>query len=86
MAPRRNSGSSLSGKLRRDLLSDYDAGTFPWESVWEKSPANTSDASVNTTEPVMKGLPVEVGINYHRVFSVDVTKSIADLVVWFRVS
>jgi len=34
----------------------------------------------------MKGLPVEVGINYHRVFSVDVTKSIADLVVWFRVS
>jgi len=79
--------NSFSGKLRRDLLSDYDAVAFPWESVWEESgwvqpgqSTNTSDASnIERT-----GLPVEVGINYYRILSVDVTMSIADIYVWFH--
>lgn len=59
-------------RLRADLLNDYDRGTYPFESIWNGQSQNRT------------GLPVEVGINFHRVFKVDVTSSIADLIVWFR--
>ena len=68
-----------SERLRKNLLKDYDLASFPWELVWEQSKAE----DVNQTG-IVRGLDVEVGINFHKIFEIDVTKSIADFVVWFR--
>jgi hypothetical protein len=64
-------------KLRRDLLEDYDRGEFPFEWAWNQS---------ENPEEFREGLAVEIGINFHKIFSVDVQKSLVDLVVWFRLS
>ena len=69
--------SSTSLRLRRDLLQDYDNGDFPWEWAWNQS---------DNSEGLREGLAVQVGINFHKVFSVNVQKSLVDLVVWFRMS
>lgn len=57
--------------LKQQLLENYDRTTFPFESVWGDS-------------AVRQGVVVELGINFHRVFDVDVTTSVADLIVWVR--
>ena len=63
--------------LRELLLATYDRATFPFETLWN------NDNSTTATTP-RSGLPVEVGLNFHRVFSVTVTTSEADLIVWVR--
>ena len=68
------SSSEPSAKLRADLLSNYDRGTFPWEEVW-----STASSPNNRT-----GVPIEIGINFHRVHNVDVIEGTVDLIVWFR--
>lgn len=61
--------------LRAFLLADYDKGTFPFVQFWNDQ---------NTT--LKSGLPIQVGLNFHRVFKVDVMSSVADLIVWVRQS
>ena len=69
-----STSSEPSAKLRADLLSGYDRGTFPWEEVW-----STASSPTNRT-----GVPIEIGINFHRVHNVDVIEGTVDLIVWFR--
>ncbi|CAB9500519.1 Acetylcholine receptor subunit alpha [Seminavis robusta] len=59
--------------LRRALLVNYDRRSFPFESVWRQD-----------QQEERSGLPVDVGLNFHRVLKVDVTSSVADLIVWVR--
>ena len=69
----------LSEKLKNDLLENYDRGSFPWEQVWEQSSTKTLSGDL-----IVKGLDVEMGLNFHKIFEVDVTKSVVDFVVWVR--
>jgi hypothetical protein len=66
--------SETDDKLRSDLLANYDRGSFPFQAIW-----NTT--SINGTPT---GLPIQVGINFHRIFAVDIINSVAELTVWFR--
>mmetsp|Transcript_15163 Transcript_15163/g.27396 ORF Transcript_15163/g.27396 Transcript_15163/m.27396 type:complete len:96 (+) Transcript_15163:166-453(+) len=66
--------SETDDKLRSDLLANYDRGSFPFQAIW-----NTT--SINGTRT---GLPIAVGINFHRIFAVDIINSVAELTVWFR--
>ena len=52
-----------STRLRREILNpeSYDKHAYPWSYAWAGQPEGTRT-----------GVPVEVGINFHRVFSVDV--------------
>jgi hypothetical protein len=45
--------------------------SYPFEHYWNKMGERT-------------GLPVNLTVNFHRVFAVEVTKSSADLIVWIR--
>ena len=58
-----SSGLDASTLLRRELLrpETYDRHAYPWSYAWAGRP-----------EGQRTGLPVEVGVNFHRVFSVDV--------------
>jgi hypothetical protein len=58
-------------ELRKRLLQDYDKMSYPFEHHWNKMGQQV-------------GLPVNLTINFHRVFAVEVTKSTADLMVWVR--
>jgi Neurotransmitter-gated ion-channel ligand binding domain/Neurotransmitter-gated ion-channel transmembrane region len=57
--------------LRKRLLQDYDKFSYPFEHYWALQGKRT-------------GLPIELTINFHRIFAVEVTESIADLSVWVR--
>lgn len=67
-----NMSSSENGstELQRMLLENYDRYSYPFEHLWEWN---------NGT-----GLSIDLSINFHRVFSLDVTASTADLIVWVR--
>jgi len=67
--------------LRASLLEDYDRTVYPFETLWSSS-TNSNNAQQHRT--TRRGLDLEVGLNFHRVFAVDVTTSVADLVVWVR--
>jgi hypothetical protein len=58
-------------ELRKRLMQDYDKMSYPFEHHWSKMGQQV-------------GLPVNLTINFHRVFAVEVTKSSADLMVWVR--
>lgn len=64
--------------IRRDLLRVYDPVSYPWIYHWKNS----------RTEPssMRKGIPVGVGINFHKVLDVNVKDSTLDLLVWFRLT
>ena len=64
-------------RIRDDLIwsAYYDRNSYPWEYAWE------GDAKENRT-----GVPVEMDINFHRVFSVDTVNPMLDLIVWFRLA
>ena len=47
--------------------------SYPWEYVW-----------YNDTNNKRTGVPVEMNVNFHRVFDVDIIGSVMDLIVWFR--
>ena len=66
-------------RLRSDLLQNYDLGSYPWEYAWAQN--GWTNGTNNITR---QGLGIEVGINFHRVFSVDIITSVVDLIVWFR--
>jgi hypothetical protein len=70
-------GEDPAMQLRQDLLQNYDTGDYPWNWAWNQS---------DNPDGLREGLPVEIGINFHKVFSVNVEKSLVDLVVWFRLS
>lgn len=57
-------------ELRQILMQNYNKFTYPYESVWAEN---------NRT-----GLDVQLSINFHRVFAVEVTESTTDLIVWMR--
>lgn len=65
--------SSVATELRKSLLENYDKMSFPFQSLWQETGER-------------KGVPLEVGLNFHRVFKVDVSRSVADLIVWVRQS
>jgi len=67
--------NGASGRLRSALLASYDKGVFPWEVAWEAAQADGPERS---------GLEVEMGINFHRVHSVDVVNHATDMIVWYR--
>ena len=70
--------SSGQAHLRRTLLENYDKGAFPFETLWETQSPGSNASELRT------GLPVEVGLNFHRVFEIDIITSRADLIVWLR--
>ena len=61
-------------QLRQHLLDGYDRFSYPFNYVQE----------YDEEEEVTIGLPVEVGINFHKVRKIDVVEASADLNVWFR--
>jgi hypothetical protein len=61
------------GRIRRDVLLNYDRGAYPWDFAWENSPTDK-----------LEGVPVELNINFHKVYQVDITDSVIDLVVCGR--
>ena len=69
------SGQDPNARLRSDLVwgTYYDRNSYPWEYAWQ------GDAEGNET-----GLPVEMDINFHRVYDVDVVNPHLDLIVWFE--
>lgn len=67
-------GNDAMSRLRRDLLGDgYDKHSFPFDYAW-----------YGQKEGSRTGVPIELDINFHRVFSVDTINPVMDLVVWFR--
>jgi hypothetical protein len=62
-----------STRIRRDVLLNYDRGAYPWDFAWENSPTDK-----------LEGVPVELNINFHKVYQVDITNSVVDLVVWVQ--
>ena len=70
-------GDDPNTRLRHDLIWSvfYDRTSYPWEYAWE------GDGKENRT-----GAPIEMLINFHRVYSVDVVNPVLDLIVWFRLS
>ena len=74
------SSESYSAELRTALMKNYDRNSFPWETHW------ASSTNLSSSQDLRTGLPVQIGINFHKVHEIDVTASTADLVVWFRMS
>lgn len=78
--------------LRSRLLQNYDRFSYPIEEFWARggdggtSSTNWTTATATSTTTLRTGLPVQVGLNFHRVFAVAVTKSTVDLIVWVRLS
>lgn len=68
-------GNDALTRLRRDLLweSYYDKHAYPFDYAW-----------YGQKEGSRTGVPIELDINFHRVFSVDTINPVLDLVVWFR--
>lgn len=72
-------GIDANARLRYDLLWDrtiYDKHSYPYEYVWYNQ--------TTTTTGEKTGVPIEMSINFFKVFSVDIVNSMMDLVVWFR--
>jgi len=68
-------GVVLSQQLRNDLLQNYDRGSFPFEDVWKESSKGGG---------VVKGLEIEMGLNFYRIFELDHVRGVVDLIVWAR--
>ena len=71
-------GIDANARLRYDLLWDkfiYDKHSYPYEYVWYNQTTTTEEKT---------GVPIEMSINFFKVFSVDIVNSMMDLVVWFR--
>mmetsp|Transcript_19679 Transcript_19679/g.30001 ORF Transcript_19679/g.30001 Transcript_19679/m.30001 type:complete len:747 (+) Transcript_19679:202-2442(+) len=68
-------GNDALTRLRRDLLRNdyYDKHVYPFDYAW-----------YGQNEGSRTGIPIELDINFHRVFSVDTINPVLDLVVWFR--
>jgi len=68
-------GNDALSRLRRDLVGDayYDKHAYPFDYAW-----------YGQKEGSRTGVPIELDINFHRVFSVDTILPVLDLVVWFR--
>mmetsp|Transcript_19495 Transcript_19495/g.41118 ORF Transcript_19495/g.41118 Transcript_19495/m.41118 type:complete len:730 (+) Transcript_19495:122-2311(+) len=91
-------GEDANTRLRYDLLWGhdgeryyYDKHSYPWEYVWHKNGTKTKtksngDASWQEQQQQQQrtGVPIEMNINFHRVFDVDIVNSVMDLVVWFK--
>jgi len=85
---------SFDEKLHTYLLNDYIKAVYPWEWWWNKqrqeeqgelNNENETNVTSTTTSFQRKGLPVEFGVNFFKVFKIDVTESTADLVAWARI-
>ena len=61
--------------IRSSLLENYDKNSYPWELAWQAG-----------NDTFRTGVPIEFGLNFHKVLDVDVAESTADLVVWTRIS
>ena len=70
-------GSDAATRLREDLIRTgaYDRHAYPWDYPWYGQGAGERT-----------GVPVELGVNFHRVYSVDVINPVLDLVVWLRMA
>jgi hypothetical protein len=68
-------GNDAVTRLRRDLLwsTYYDKHAYPFDYAWYGQEAGSRT-----------GIPIELDINFHRVFSVDTINPVLDLLVWFR--
>jgi len=111
--------TSMEGRLRATLLTNYDRNSYPWEWAWEQHyneaiydrvgdkkdvtnnngtttaeeysnmDIHNNDTNETDTEGMSQpqkrtGLPVEFGLNFHKVHALNVAESTADLVVWVR--
>ena len=70
-------GEDANARLRNDLVwgAYYDRNSYPWEYAWY------GEAEGNRT-----GVPVEMLVNFHRVYTVDVVNPVLDLIVWFELT
>jgi hypothetical protein len=68
-------GNNALTRLRRDLLwaTYYDKHAYPFDYAW-----------FGQEEGSRTGIPIELDINFHGVFSVDTINPVLDLLVWFR--
>jgi len=71
--------TSYSGQIRKAVLTNYDKNAYPWESVWEGNQASNGTS-------MRQGLPVQLGINFHKVYTVDEVSSTVVLIAWVRQS
>ena len=71
--------------LRSHLIrtNKYDRHAYPWDYVWYNDVNPTGED--NGGSVLKTGIPVELSINFHRVFSVNVIEPVLDLVVWMRI-
>lgn len=74
-----SSDESSSARLRTELLNNYDKGSYPWNTVW-----NSTSTTTTQNDEIRTGLEIELDLNFHKVFSIDVTNSVVDMVVWVR--
>jgi hypothetical protein len=89
--------SSVEGRLRATLLKNYDRNSYPWEWAWaqkfelvdydrEGDKLDVNEAqNASTDAGLRQGLPIEFGLNFHKVHALNVAESTADLIVWVRV-
>lgn len=67
-------GDDPNARLRHDLVwnAHYDRNSYPWEYAWH-----------GKAEDNLTGVPVEIDVNFHRVYSVNTINPVLDLIVWF---
>jgi len=71
-----------SKELRNRLLKNYDRTTFPWDFAWNTSLAK-NDVSKGGSG-LREGLPIEMDLNFHKIFEVNTARSTVDVLVWLR--
>ncbi|KAL7503216.1 hypothetical protein ACHAWX_000576 [Stephanocyclus meneghinianus] len=67
-------GDDPNTRLRHDLVWNtlYDRNSYPWEYAWH-----------GKLEGNLTGVPVQVDVNFHSVYSVNTINPVLDLIVWF---
>ena len=77
--------SNVEQRLKTHLLKDYDRtalNIYPFKDMQKPLPDDTGEVSEEAKHS--RGIPVEVGINFHKVLGVDTVQSTMDLLVWLR--
>lgn len=84
---------SFDEKLQNDLLDSYVKTAYPWEWWWYEhlnnegindDGGNITPTTISVSKQQLKGIPVELNLNFFKVFKIDTAESTADLVTWVK--